>query len=94
MRVEDKTRAASVRQGEAASDGKLRASMNGRVVSVMVGVGDIVRTGQPIITLEAMKMEHVHAAPISGKVIALHVGTGDQIAASRVVAEIEVALPG
>jgi geranyl-CoA carboxylase alpha subunit len=94
MRVEDKTRAASVRQGEAASDGKLRASMNGRVVSVMVGVGDTVRTGQPIITLEAMKMEHVHAAPISGKVIALHVGTGDQIAASRVVAEIEVALPG
>jgi geranyl-CoA carboxylase alpha subunit len=60
----------------------------------MVGVGDTVRTGQPIITLEAMKMEHVHAAPISGKVIALHVGTGDQIAASRVVAEIEVALPG
>jgi geranyl-CoA carboxylase alpha subunit len=89
MRFDDRTRAASARQGEAASDGKLRASMNGRVVAVMVGVGDTVRAGQPIVTLEAMKMEHVHAAPIAGKVTALHVGTGDQIAASRVVAEIE-----
>lgn len=89
VHVEDKTRAASSRQGGATSDGRLRASMNGRVVAVMVGVGDIVRAGQPIVTLEAMKMEHVHAAPVAGKVTALHVGTGDQIAASRVVAEIE-----
>ncbi|MGJ7511326.1 acetyl-CoA carboxylase biotin carboxylase subunit [Variovorax sp. GT1P44] len=89
VQVEDRTRAASARQG-AASDGKLRASMNGRVVAVMVGVGDTVSAGQPVVTLEAMKMEHIHAAPISGRVIALHVATGDQIAASRVIAEIEV----
>ncbi|MDL9997731.1 acetyl-CoA carboxylase biotin carboxylase subunit [Variovorax sp. J22P240] len=91
VRVEDTTRSASVRQGEAAGDGKLRASMNGRVVAVMVGIGDTVQAGQPIFTLEAMKMEHVHSAPVAGKVTALHVATGDQIAASRIVAEISPA---
>jgi geranyl-CoA carboxylase alpha subunit len=89
LRIEDKTRAASARQGDAASDGKLRASMNGRVVAVMAAVGDLVEAGQPILTLEAMKMEHVHAAPVAGRVAALHVKIGDQVAASRVVVEIE-----
>ena len=63
--------------------------MNGRVVAVMTAVGDMVEAGQPMVTLEAMKMEHIHAAPVAGKVIALHVKTGDQVAASRVVVEIE-----
>ena len=90
VRIEDKTRAATARQGEAGGDGKVRASMNGRVVAVMAAVGDLVEAGQPVITLEAMKMEHIHAAPVAGKVIALHVKTGDQVAASRVVVEIEV----
>jgi geranyl-CoA carboxylase alpha subunit len=90
FRVEDHTRAAALKSGEAAGDGKLRASMNGRVVCVMVAVGDTVRAGQPMLTLEAMKMEHVHAAPSSGRVTALHVKTGDQVAASRVVAELAI----
>jgi geranyl-CoA carboxylase alpha subunit len=89
LRIEDKTRAASARQGDAASDGKLRASMNGRVVAVLAAVGDRVEAGQPMVTLEAMKMEHIHAAPMAGRVTALHVKTGDQVAASRVVVEIE-----
>jgi geranyl-CoA carboxylase alpha subunit len=89
LRVEDKTRAASARQGESGGDGKLRASMNGRVVAVLADVGQRVRAGQPIVTLEAMKMEHVHTAPVSGRLAALHVSNGDQVAASRVVAEIE-----
>jgi len=89
VRVDDRTRAASARQGDAAGDGKLRASMNGRVVAVMVAVGDTVEAGQPIVTLEAMKMEHIHSAPVAGKVTALHVKTGDQVGANRVVAEIE-----
>jgi geranyl-CoA carboxylase alpha subunit len=89
--IEDHTRAAAVRQeGALGSDGKLRASMNGRVVAVLVVVGERVEAGQPIITLEAMKMEHIHAAPLAGIVKALNVKTGDQVPASRVVAEIEI----
>jgi geranyl-CoA carboxylase alpha subunit len=93
LRVEDHTRAAALKAGDAAGDGKLRASMNGRVVAVMVAVGDTVEAGQPIVTLEAMKMEHVHAAPSSGRVTALHVKAGDQVAASRVVAELAIDAP-
>jgi len=92
LRVEDKTRAASARQGETGGDGKLRASMNGRVVAVLAAVGDMVAAGQPIVTLEAMKMEHVHTAPVAGRLAALHVVDGEQVAASRIVAEIEVAV--
>jgi geranyl-CoA carboxylase alpha subunit len=47
-----------------------------------------------VITLEAMKMEHVHTAPVAGTVKALHVGTGDQVAARHVVAEIEPSAAG
>jgi len=93
LRVEDHTRAPALKAGDAAGDGKLRASMNGRVVAVMVAVGDTVEAGQPMVTLEAMKMEHVHAAPSSGRVTALHVKTGDQVAASRVVAELAIESP-
>jgi geranyl-CoA carboxylase alpha subunit len=89
LHVEDRTRAASARQGESGGDGKLRASTNGRVVAVLADVGQMVKAGQPIVTLEAMKMEHVHAAPIGGRLIAVHVATGEQVAANRVVAEIE-----
>jgi geranyl-CoA carboxylase alpha subunit len=63
--------------------------MNGRVVAVLVAVGDRVEAGQAMVTLEAMKMEHIHAAPAAGRVGALHVAVGEQVAAQRVVAEIE-----
>ena len=87
-RVADLSRVAAARGGDSASDGKLRASMNGRVVAVLVAVGDLVAAGQPLLTLEAMKMEHVHAAPITGRVAALHVSLGEQVASHRVVAEV------
>jgi len=89
LQVEDRTRAASARQDGAAGDGKLRASMNGRVVAVLADIGRMVQAGEPVITLEAMKMEHVHTAPRSGRLTAVHVTTGEQVAAGRVVAEIE-----
>ena len=88
--VRDTSRSPSARQGGAAgSDGKLRASMNGRVVAVLVQVGQRVAAGQPMLTLEAMKMEHVHTAPLAGVVKAVFVAPGEQVPASRVVAEIE-----
>jgi geranyl-CoA carboxylase alpha subunit len=92
-RAEDRTRVAGARQSEAGGDGRVRASMNGRVVAVLVAVGQRVSAGQPMITLEAMKMEHIHAAPMAGTVSALHVVTGEQVPASRVVAEIQPDAP-
>jgi geranyl-CoA carboxylase alpha subunit len=90
-RIQDQTHAAAERQAGAAGDGKVRASMNGRVVAVHVAVGDTVKAGQPVITIEAMKMEHVHAAPLDGTVVSLAAALGDQVSAYRIVAEIEKA---
>ncbi len=88
--VVDTTRAASVRRDAGgAVDGKLRAAMNGRVVAVFQAAGARVERGQPLVTLEAMKMEHVHTSPITGLLKTLHVAVGDQALASRVIAEIE-----
>jgi len=87
--VQDLTRAVGAKPGEQGGDGKVRASMNGRVVAVLVAVGERVQAQQALVTLEAMKMEHVHAAPVAGTVTAVHVATGDQVPASRVVVEIQ-----
>jgi geranyl-CoA carboxylase alpha subunit len=69
-------------------DGKVRATMNGRVVAVLVKTGDRVTAGQPVLTLEAMKMEHVHKAGIDGVVTAIDVTEGEQLTTGRIVAEI------
>ncbi|PWE76234.1 3-methylcrotonyl-CoA carboxylase [Bradyrhizobium sp. SUTN9-2] len=69
-------------------DGKVRAAMNGRVVAVLVKPGDRVTVGQPVLTLEAMKMEHVHKAGTAGVVSAIDVAEGEQVTTGRIVAEI------
>jgi geranyl-CoA carboxylase alpha subunit len=89
--VEDRTYAPAARQGPAGGDGRVRAAMNGRVVAVLVAPGQAVQAGQPVLTLEAMKMEHAHHAPVAGVVAALHTAAGDQVAAGRVVVEISPA---
>lgn len=85
----DHTHSPAARAVEAAGDGKVRASMNGRVVAVLVAEGDTVDVGQPLVTLEAMKMEHVHLAPVSGRVGALSVGLGEQVSLRRMLVEID-----
>ncbi len=86
--ITDLTRSVAERASEGGGDGKVRASMNGRVVALLVAEGDMVQVGQPIVTLEAMKMEHVHLASVSGRLSCLMVGLGEQVAAHRVLAEI------
>jgi geranyl-CoA carboxylase alpha subunit len=86
---EDRT-LAQVSTGDAlGGDGKLRASMTGRVVALHAQIGQTVAAGQPILTLEAMKMEHVHLAPVSGTLKDLHAAVGEQLASGRVIAEID-----
>jgi 3-methylcrotonyl-CoA carboxylase alpha subunit len=53
--------------------------MPGKVVQVLVGVGDRVGEGQPMLLLEAMKMEHTVKSPFGGRVAAIHYGPGDQV---------------
>ena len=87
-RVEDHSRQAALRHEGGPGDGLLRATMNGRVVALAVAVGDRVARGDTVLTLEAMKMEHVHTAPRAGRIAALHAAVGAQVAAQGVLAEI------
>ncbi|SHK88779.1 geranyl-CoA carboxylase alpha subunit [Bradyrhizobium lablabi] len=87
--VRDLTLAAPVAAAAAGSDGKVRAAMNGRVVAVLVKPGERVAAGQPVMTLEAMKMEHVHAATIAGTISAIDVAEGEQVTTGKIVVEIE-----
>jgi geranyl-CoA carboxylase alpha subunit len=89
LAVRDLTLAAPAAAAATGSDGKVRAAMNGRVVAVLVRPGERVAAGQPVMTLEAMKMEHVHAAPISGTISAIDVAEGEQVTTGRIVVEIE-----
>ena len=86
--VRDLTLAAS-EIAAASGVGKVRAAMNGRVVAVLVKKGERVSVGQAVMTLEAMKMEHVHRAGIAGTVSAIDVTEGEQVAMGKVVVEIE-----
>ena len=86
--VRDLTMAAPVSAAASGGDGKVRAAMNGRVVAVLVKPGDKVAAGQPVMTLEAMKMEHVHTAGVAGTVSAIDVAEGEQVTTGKIVMEI------
>ncbi len=88
LAVRDLTLARPQSSAATGGDGKVRAALNGRVVAVLVKPGDSVVVGQPVVTLEAMKMEHVHTAGIAGTVTAIEVAEGDQVTTGRIVVEI------
>ena len=75
--------------GSAASDGALRAPMPGRIVAAPVKAGDAVSKGQPVVVLEAMKMEHALVAPFDGVVTEVNVAAGDQTTDGAVLAVVE-----
>jgi len=87
--VRDLTLAPPQSVAASGGDGKVRAAMNGRVVAMLVKPGDRVTAGQPVMTLEAMKMEHVHTAGVTGTVAAIDVAEGEQVTTGKVVVEIE-----
>jgi geranyl-CoA carboxylase alpha subunit len=89
LSVRDLTLAAPAATAATGSDGKVRAAMNGRVVAVLVRPGERVAAGQPVMTLEAMKMEHVHSAPVAGVISAIDVVEGEQVTTGKIVVEIE-----
>ena len=63
--------------------------MPGAVVAVHCTVGDEVRSGQRVLVIEAMKMQHAVSAPYDGVVTELPVSAGDQVTAGTMLAVIE-----
>jgi acetyl-CoA/propionyl-CoA carboxylase biotin carboxyl carrier protein len=80
--------AAQVRGGGAS----ITSPMPGSVISVLVATGDAVSTGQPVVVVEAMKMEHTLRAAIDGVVVDVLVNVGDQVALNQLLAVLEPAV--
>ena len=66
-------------QDEDTRSGSLAAPMPGKIVQVMSSPGDQVKKGQPLLILEAMKMEHTITAPADGVVKEVHFAAGEQV---------------
>jgi 3-methylcrotonyl-CoA carboxylase alpha subunit len=69
--------------------GSLAAPMPATVLRVAVSEGDGVTTGQPLVILEAMKMELTVSAPADGAVGAVHVSPGQLVEAGQTLVELE-----
>jgi acetyl-CoA/propionyl-CoA carboxylase, biotin carboxylase, biotin carboxyl carrier protein len=82
-------RAAGGAGGGAVGSGNVTVPMQGTIVKVLVEVGQEVEAGQPIVVLEAMKMENQIAAEKAGTVKEIKVSPGDTVGGGDVVAVID-----
>jgi acetyl-CoA/propionyl-CoA carboxylase, biotin carboxylase, biotin carboxyl carrier protein len=86
--------ALAVRRDRAGSaDGTVRSPMPGTVQAVSVTEGQPVTAGQPLVIVEAMKMEHTVTAPLDGTVSELLVKGGQQVAMDETLAVVRAAGP-
>jgi len=74
-----------------ASGGEVRSPMPGAVIAVHAKPGDVVRKGDVLVVVEAMKMEHGVPAPSDGTVGPLAVRLGDQVALGQLVTTVTAA---
>lgn len=73
----------------ALAHGSLLAPMPGSVMRVGAAEGDTVTAGQPLVWLEAMKMEHTITAPADGILVELNVTAGQQVEVGAVLARVD-----
>ena len=71
--------------GAARGSGEVKAAIPGRVLRLLAAPGDAVRQGQPLVVLEAMKMENDVRAPRDGTVASVEVATGQPVGAGQVL---------
>ncbi len=69
-------------------DGRLKAPIPGLIARYLVNVGDEVTAGQPVVILEAMKMENEVRSPMAGRVEAIHIPAGETVIRNTLLAEI------
>ena len=65
--------------------------MPGVVTRVMVQAGDTVEKGQPLLAIEAMKMEHVIRAPRAGRIVRIAAAAGEMVKGGVALVEMEAA---
>jgi len=89
VRFADPARGA--RQAMAAAEGpqKIRSVMPGKVVRVLVQVGDVVEQGQGLVVVEAMKMENEMESPKAGTITAIEVRPGQAVESGAVLVVVD-----
>jgi acetyl/propionyl-CoA carboxylase alpha subunit len=80
---------ASDHRGPSGEQSAVKAPMPGTVIRMLVREGDSVRARQPLVVLEAMKMETPLTSPYDAVVHAVHVAEGDRVAGGAVLVELE-----
>lgn len=68
---------------------KIKASMPGKVVKLLVQEGDEVEAAQGLVIVEAMKMQNAMKSPKAGKVAVIEVSEGGSVAAGETLVVIE-----
>ena len=79
----------SAKRPKAMSDGDVTTPIPGRIVSVIVKKGDVVKIGQPVLIVEAMKMENEIHSPKDGTVAEIYVSEGDNVMPDEALIHIE-----
>jgi len=77
------------RRTASGASGEVRARMHGQVAAVSVAAGDRVCAGQPLLAIEAMKMQHRVDAPIDGRVAEIGARVGAQVAPGALLVRID-----
>ncbi len=80
---------ASARRSSAASEGSSKSPMPGKILKVLCNEGEAVKKGDPLIIMEAMKMEHTLKASKDGTIKAVKYSEGDLVEGQVELVELE-----
>ncbi|MVA42051.1 acetyl/propionyl/methylcrotonyl-CoA carboxylase subunit alpha [Agrobacterium vitis] len=86
-RLPDLQRATDTNSG----GGGLRAPMPGAIIALLAEPGASLKTGEPLLVMEAMKMEHTIVAPSDGTLASFHFAVGDQVVAGAELVDFQPA---
>jgi biotin carboxyl carrier protein len=67
----------------------VKITMPGRIVQVLAAAGDSVKEGQPVLVLEAMKMQNEIKSPRPGRISRIHFSAGDYVEAGSILFSVE-----
>ena len=80
---------AAARSSLPVESGAVTSPMAGAIKSILVKQGDSVKQAQPLVILDAMKMENQISAPVAGTVVKIDVAAGDSVTEGQVLLVLE-----